>query len=209
IDAAISENINRQEILEKYNLPSNKFLILCVGQFIDRKGRWTFLDAAKKVCEKNDDILFVWVSNSKPNAEDLRKADEYGLGENFRLIISDEIGNDRTDLLRFFRLADVFALPSYVEGLPISLLEAMALGIPSISTNVYAIPEAVKNLETGILIEAGDDDALVNAILTLKNDDKLRKKLSKNGRAWVLKNFDEREAARIVIAAYKESLGVK
>ncbi|MBA2736390.1 MAG: glycosyltransferase family 4 protein [Pyrinomonadaceae bacterium] len=209
IDAAISENINRQEILEKYNLPSNKFLILCVGQFIDRKGRWTFLDAAKKVCEKTDDVLFVWVSNSKPNAEDLKKADDYNLGENFRLITSDEIGSERMDLFRVFRLADVFTLPSFVEGLPISLLEAMALGIPSISTNVYAIPEAVKNLETGILIEAGDDEALANAIITLKNDDRLRKKLSKNGREWVLKNFDEREAARTAIVAYKESLGVK
>jgi len=209
IDAAIAENFNREELLEKYNLPLNKFLILCVGQFIDRKGRWTFLDAAKKVCEKTDDVLFIWVSNSKPNAEDLKKTDDYNLGENFRLITSDEIGSERMDLFRVFRLADVFTLPSYVEGLPISLLEAMALGIPSISTNVYAIPEAVKNLETGILIEAGDDDALADAILTLKNDDKLRKKLSKNGRDWVLKNFDEREAARIAIAAYKESLGEK
>ena len=207
IDAAIAENFNREELLEKYNLPLNKFLILCVGQFIDRKGRWTFLDAAKKVCEKTDDVLFIWVSNSKPNAEDLKKTDDYNLGENFRLITSDEIGSERMDLFRVFRLADVFTLPSYVEGLPISLLEAMALGIPSISTNVYAIPEAVKNLETGILIEAGDDDALADAILTLKNNGKLRKKLSKNGRDWVLKNFDEREAARIAIAAYKESLG--
>jgi len=209
IDAAIAENFNREELLEKYNLPLNKFLILCVGQFIDRKGRWTFLDAAKKVCEKTDDVLFIWVSNSKPNAEDLKKTDDYNLGENFRLITSDEIGSERMDLFRVFRLADVFTLPSYVEGLPISLLEAMALGIPSISTNVYAIPEAVKNLETGILIEAGDDDALADAILTLKNNGKLRKKLSKNGRDWVLKNFDEREAARIAIAAYKESLGEK
>lgn len=208
IKAALSENINREKQLEKYNLPANKFLILCVGQFIDRKGRWTFLEAAKKVCEKNNDIIFVWVSNSKPNAEDLQKIENFYLGENFRLITSDEVGNERIDLFRFFRLANVFALPSYVEGLPISLLEAMALGIPSISTNVYAIPEAVKNLETGILIEAGDDDALADAILTLKNDDALREKLAKNGREWVLKNFDEREAARIAIAAYKESLGV-
>jgi glycosyltransferase involved in cell wall biosynthesis len=208
INAALAENINRKILLEKYNLPLNKFLVLCVGQFIDRKGRWTFLDAAKKVCEKTDDVLFVWVSNSKPSAEDLKRIDNYGLGENFRLITSGEVGNERIDLFRVFRLANIFTLPSFVEGLPISLLEAMALGIPSISTNVYAIPEAVKNLETGILIEAGDDDALANAILCLKNNDELREKLAKKGREWVLKNFDEREAAHIAIAAYKEALGV-
>ena len=209
LDAALEENINREALLEKYDLPKNKFLVLCVGQFIDRKGRWTFLDAARRVCEKTDDVFFVWVSNSKPSEEDLKKAEDYGLGDNFRLVMSDEVGKERMDLFRVFRLADVFTLPSFVEGLPISLLEAMFLGIPSISTNVYAIPEAVINLETGILIEAGDDEALANAVITLKNDEKLREKLSKNGREWVLKNFDEREAARTAIVAYKESLGVK
>ena len=106
-----------------------------------------------------------------------------------------------------FRLADVFTLPSYVEGLPISLLEAMALGIPSISTNVFAIPEAVKHLQTGMLIEAGDDDALAASILTLKTDENLRQKLSAQGRAYVLQHFDEREVAKIAIASYRESAG--
>lgn len=209
IDDALEEKINRVQLLEKYNLPKNKFLVLSVGQFIDRKGRWTFLEAAQKVCRQTDDVLFVWVSNSKPSPEELLKAENYNLKENFRLITSDEIGRERKDLFRFFRLADAFALPSYVEGLPISLLEAMALRIPSISTNVFAIPEAVKNLETGILIEAGDSGALAEAILTLKTKESLRKELAENGREWVLKNFDEREAARTAIAAYKESLGVK
>lgn len=208
IDAALAENINREELLEKFNLPKNKFLVLCVGQFIDRKGRWVFLEAAQKVCKITNEIHFVWVSNSHPSQEEIKKAKEYKLGDNFRLIMSNEVGKERKDLFRLFRLADVFTLPSYVEGLPISLLEAMALKIPSISTNVYAIPEAVKNHETGLLIEAGDCEALANAILTLKADEKLRHKLAENGREWVLKNFDEREAARVAIAAYKESLGI-
>ncbi|MCU1288436.1 MAG: glycosyl transferase group 1 [Acidobacteria bacterium] len=207
IDSSLEEKLDRDLLLEKYDLPKKKFIVLCVGQFIDRKGRWTFLDAAKIVCQKTDDVIFVWVSNSKPNAEDLLKAEEYGLGEKFRLIMSDQVGKERKDLFRLFRLADVFTLPSFVEGLPISLLEAMALGIPSISTNVYAIPEAVKNLETGILIEPGDVSGLSNGILSLKNDDVLRKRLSENGRRWVLDNFDERQAARVAINAYKESLG--
>lgn len=209
IDEALNENINREFLLEKYNLPKNKFLVLCVGQFIDRKGRWTFMDAARKICEKNDDVFFLWISNSKPNFQELEEIEKYNLNDNFRLITSDQVGTARIDLFRLFRLADIFTLPSFVEGLPISLLEAMALGIPSISTNVYAIPEAVKNLETGILIEAGDSEALANAILNLKKNDKLCDKLSVQGREWVLKNFDEREAARVAIAAYKESILVK
>lgn len=209
IDEALAVKHDREELCRKFNIPNDKFLVICVGQFIDRKGRWTFLDAAKKVCNTNDDVAFVWISNSKPNPEDLKKAEGYGLGERFRLITSDQIGGGRIDLFKMFRLANAFVLASFVEGLPISLLEAMALGIPSISTNITAIPEAVKHLETGILIEAGDDEKLAESILLLKSDKKLCEKLSKNGRAWVLKNFDEREVAKIAIAAYKESLTEK
>lgn len=206
IEDALRAEFDREGLCEKFDIPKDKFLILCVGQFIDRKGRWTFLEAAKKVCAKTDDIAFVWVANSKPSKEDIEKAEKFGLGNKFRLITSDQIGGGRIDLFKMFRLADGFALASFVEGLPISLLEAMALGIPSISTNVNAIPEAVKNLETGILIEAGDDEKLAESILLLKSDEKLRKKLSENGRKWVLGNFDEKEVAGIAIKAYKKAL---
>jgi glycosyltransferase involved in cell wall biosynthesis len=206
IDEALKAEFDKNSLKEKFNIPINKFLILCVGQFIDRKGRWTFLEAAKKVVETDDDVTFVWISNSKPTQEDLRKAEDFGLAKHFWLITSDQIGKDRIELLKMFRLADAYALPSFVEGLPISLLEAMALGVPSISTRVNAIPEAVKNMETGILIEAGDSDALAEAFLKLKNDDALREKLAKNGRNFVLKNFDEREVAKIAIESYKNAL---
>ncbi len=208
IDEALAVRFDENELKQKFDIPKDKFLIVCVGQFIDRKGRWTFLEAARTICKTRDDVAFVWISNSKPTAEDLKKADDYGLGRNFRLITSDQIGGGRIDLFKIFRLADVYVLASFVEGLPISLLEAMALGIPSVSTNVNAIPEAVKNLDTGILIEAGDDKKLAESILLLKSDEKLCEKLSKNGREWVLKNFDEREVAKIAIAAYKKSQGL-
>ncbi len=82
IDEVLNTKINRAELCRKYNLPENKFLVFCVGQFIDRKGRWIFLEAAKKLLESNKDITFVWISNSKPDAEELEKAENYGLGDN-------------------------------------------------------------------------------------------------------------------------------
>ena len=78
--------IDYEELLKKYSIPKNKFLVFCVGQFIDRKGRWTFLEAAKTVFEKDKEFAFVWIANSKPSLEDLEKARNYGLGENFVVI---------------------------------------------------------------------------------------------------------------------------
>jgi glycosyltransferase involved in cell wall biosynthesis len=197
--------LNKQAIYKNFNIPAGKFLVLCVGQFIDRKGRWIFLEAAQKLLKENSDMAFVWISNSKPAEEDLRKADAFGLGENFVLITSDQVGKERGDLFNLMRLADVFALPSFVEGLPISMLEAMALGKAVVSTNINGIPEAVKHLETGWLIEPNNVGALVEAIQALKNDEHLREKLALMGSEFVLKNFDERIAARTAWQSYEKS----
>jgi glycosyltransferase involved in cell wall biosynthesis len=81
----------------------------------------------------------------------------------------------------------------------------MALGIPSISTDVNGIPEAIKHLKTGWLIETGDVGGLANAVEILKSDKTLREKLSENGRNFILQNFNEREVAKIAVAEYKKS----
>lgn len=205
VEEALRAQINRTDVLQKFKLPADKTLVFCLGQFIDRKGRWIFLEAAKKLLENYQDIAFVWISNSVLTLQESAKIESYGLGDSFFLIKSEDVGSEHVALMKFLRIADIYVLPSFVEGLPISLLEAMSLGIPSISTNVYAIPEAIKNGETGILIEPGDSTALADAIESLKNDENLRKKLGQNGREWVLANFNEKTVAEIAFQGYRES----
>jgi glycosyltransferase involved in cell wall biosynthesis len=135
----------------------------------------------------------------------LEKAQSFGLGENFRFITSDQVGSEHIDLFKLMRLADVFALPSYLEGLPISIIEAMGLGIPTISTEINAIPEAIKHLQTGLLIDTGNSIALKDAIQKLKDNDELRENLSKNGREYALAKFSEKKVAKIAVESYIEA----
>ena len=206
IAEAKSAPIERDALLRQYNLPLGKFLVFCVGQFIDRKGRWTFLDAARRVLREHSDVAFVWISNSDLTPEDADKIAAYELGDNFHLIEANQVIKDRQQLLTLFATADLFALASLVEGLPIALLEAMALEIACISTAVNAIPEAIRHLETGWLIKPGDDGALADAIIKLKNDPKLSLKLARAGRQRVLANFTENVTAQTAIAEYRASL---
>ncbi|MGE3467216.1 MAG: glycosyltransferase family 4 protein [Pyrinomonadaceae bacterium] len=191
-------------IRDRFGLDPEKFTVLCVGQFIDRKGRWTYLDAASILARSPADIQFVWLTSSPVSDDDRVQVESYGLERSFHLLSAGSVGSTRRDILCFYRIADVFALPSFVEGLPIALLEAMAIGIPSISTNVYGIPEAVRHSETGLLIEPGDADHLAKAILCLRNDPELKAKLGQAGKAFVLEHFDERTASQIAIDAYEE-----
>jgi len=170
IDLALAAKIDEQQMRRRAGIPDDACVVLTVGQFIDRKGRWILLEAAKKVVRVRGDIAFVWVMPDLPSGQDLERVRSYCLDGNFKMVRSRDLGGTRMDTLKFFRTADIFALPSFLEGLPIALLEAMAMGLPSVSTNVYAIPEALKDGETGLLIEAGDADALANAVLRLAED---------------------------------------
>lgn len=185
----------------RFGLPARRLLVACVGQFIDRKGRWTFLDAARRLAARGD-VGFVWISNSEPGDADRARAAAYGLGGAFRLVTAAEVGPDRRDLFRLVRLADVFCLPTHVDGLPLALLEAMALGVPAVSTPVFAIPEAIVDGETGRLVPAGDPEALAAVLGALLDDCTLRQTLGERGRAHVVASFDERASARIAWAAY-------
>lgn len=206
IERASDAEFDRAATRRKFGLPEDKFIVLCVGQFIDRKGRWIYLETVRETAKSHENIFFVWLTPQTPTEAEQKKIDEFDVKNNFRLVLSETVGVKHDEVLRFFRVADVFALPSLWEGLPISVLEAMALGIPTVSTDINAIPEAIKHLETGILIEPGAARNLTEAILLLYDDENLRNKLSENGRGFVLENFDERIAGRVVVENYEKCL---
>lgn len=202
IEDARTNGPNRAELRERFGIPDDRFVVLCVGQFIDRKGRWIFIDAAQHLAAIDSDILMVWLAPNILTSDDMERIDRC-TANSFKYVRSDELGSDRRSILSFYSIADCFALPSYVEGLPIALLEAMASGVASISTNVNSIPEAIIDGRTGLLIEPGDANELANAIMRLRSDAELRIELAINGREHVLTNFDERVAAQISIDAYE------
>jgi glycosyltransferase involved in cell wall biosynthesis len=125
------------------------------------------------------------------------------LRENFRFL-SDEISGQRDDLFSLWKMADLFVLPSFQEGLPVALIEAMALGQACIASEINAIPEAVRHLETGYLIETGDSDKLAKAIGTLADDKTLRQKLGENAQKFILKNFEEKIIGEKMLRLYEK-----
>lgn len=206
IEAATAAELDRGSLRERFGIRKDRFVVLCVGQFIDRKGRWQYLEAAKLIADKRDDIDLVWLTPQLPEGDDLERVNDFGLGQRLKIVLSADVGKDRHSVLTFFRIADAFALPSLVEGLPIALLEAMAMGLPSISTNINAIPEAIFDEKTGLLIEPADSPALTAAIERLADDNELRERVAKAGRELVLSEFDERKVAADIIESYNEVL---
>jgi len=187
VNEALSMPTRRSEVLSGLGLRPEKLTVIAVGQFIDRKGRWDFLEAARLLKDK---IQFIWVGPTQLDADETERIKGFEVDETFRYVLSDDAGRSRAEILAFFRNADVFALPSYWEGLPVSILEAMALGLPIVSTRINGIPEAVIDDKTGFIVEAGDAPAFAAAIERLENA-AVRKRLAEGALAAATGEFEE------------------
>jgi glycosyltransferase involved in cell wall biosynthesis len=101
-----------------------------------------------------------------------------------------ELAGERSDVPTLLAQADVFVLTSRSEGLPMSLLEAMAAGLPVVASAVGGVPEAVVDGETGLLLPPNDPGALAAALRTLLDDANLRRRLGAAGRTRALSLFN-------------------
>ena len=97
---------------------------------------------------------------------------------------------DQDHILDFYQAADIFVLPSFAEGLPVVLMEAMSMEIPCVTTAITGIPELIQNGENGLLTAASDTDGLADAVNRLIADPQMRRKLGEAGRRKVLSDYD-------------------
>jgi glycosyltransferase involved in cell wall biosynthesis len=104
------------------------------------------------------------------------------------------------------RAAHIYVLPSHNEGLPISILEAMSYGLPIIATRVGGIPELVREGTDGLLVDAGDIDALATALSTLAQNPAQRHRMGKAARDHVSQHFSDAAVLPLLYAYYDELL---
>lgn len=166
----------------QYNIKASKLLFL--GVVGKRKGMDDLLDAIK--CIENEmgkDVKLLVYGPDFDYGID-RKIGEMDLGH----IVEYKGWLDKLEREKVFSEIAINILPSYNEGLPMTILETMAYGIPNISTNIAAIPEVVDE-KSGILIEPGDSKSLAVAIKLMMENDGLRLKKSDYAYADMKKKF--------------------
>jgi glycosyltransferase involved in cell wall biosynthesis len=115
-------------------------------------------------------------------------------------------------LKEYLARADVFVLPCItasngdMDGIPVALMEAMAMAIPTVSTTVSGIPELIEDGVSGLLVPEKDAVALADALQRLFQDDELCARLGKNGRQKVIREFDIDKSTTQLAALFKRYL---
>lgn len=146
--------------------------VLFLGGLGKRKGCYDIPEIVREVKKQIPDVKFILAgSGSEADEKAIRQlVDENGVAEN--VVFPGWVRGDEKD--RLLREADVFFLPSYNEGMPMSVLDAMGYGLPVVSTNVGGIPKIVHDGVNGFCCEAGDVDTMANSIKQLIMNDKKR-----------------------------------
>lgn len=205
VDAARAAEIDAA-LLERLGLDLAKPRVFTAGRFVERKGRSVLLDAARRLGSRGVEATFVWLAPEPADAEAEALVASHGLGTAFRLLSPRDFGDGRVDLFRLLRTADVFALPSFREGLPLALVEAMALGLACVATSVNGVPEVVVDGVTGLLVPPGDPEALAGALARLLGDAEDRRRLGEAARALAFRRYDDRRTTEATFRAYEDAL---
>jgi glycosyltransferase involved in cell wall biosynthesis len=173
-------------------------VVVAVGRLKAPKDFLTLVRALVQLPRGSCEALLVGDGPDRPTLEEEIKA--LGLSEHVHL------AGERHDVPELLAAADVFVLPSRSEGMPVSVLEAMAAGLPVVASRVGGVPELVADERTGILVEPGDADALAAALVRLVGDPGLRRELGGAGRARVEERFDVDAFRRAHVELYSGEL---
>lgn len=179
------EQVECNEIKEKYGISQDKFVITCVANLRAVKGHKYLINALHilKTRGFNFEALFVGDGSLYQELKDLSIS--YNLENSIHFLGRRK----QEEVQEILSISDIFVLPSLVEGLPTSIVEAMASKCPVVATDVGGIPEIVKDKKTGFLVPPQDANAIADKIEILLKDSKLSGKMGESGVERVKKNF--------------------
>ncbi len=187
---------------------STDIRILSVARLVEKKGLVYLLEAVKRLTRGGHNIQCTIIGKG-PQEKQLKSfIKNNGLREHVHIL-----GFQQRDVVRKYLMeADIFLLPCTVakdgdrDGLPNTVLEAMAIGVPVVSTNVSAIPEAIRDRKTGMLVNEKDELALAKAVSELLENKGLYRQIAKKSRKEIVERFDHQVSIGQLLAIFKDNI---
>jgi glycosyltransferase involved in cell wall biosynthesis len=148
----------RVQVRQELGLPPSSRIVLTVGRLDLKKGYGDLASAILEIVREFPDTKFVWVGEGQHRDMLTQKVQQNGIEEHVLFL------GHRTDVPRLLKSADLFVFPTYYEGMPFALLEAMAHNLPIVTSDVCGIPEIIEHQSQGLLFRGGDRDDLIKTL---------------------------------------------
>ena len=197
----LHNGVSAEKFQQTKSVDKNQTTITFMGRLGERKGTYDLLEAFIRLSKEIPEVELLLGGDG--NIEGVKElVDKKGLSD--RIHVLGWISGPQK--LKVFAKTDIYALPSYNEGLPVSILEAMASGVPIISTPVGGIPEAVIEGRNGFLVQPGDIDTLYLRLSELCRDKQLRQNMGRESIQLITQKFDIQNLIDDLITIYKKLL---
>lgn len=170
------------DVFKPYPEEEKIYDFIFVGRGESQKNIGNLLKAVQYLKTKNKNVSLLMIGGCCKNNEIKEIVNQYRVNVTFKGNVSN------FTLPHLLNQAKVFVLPSYYEGHPKTLLEAMSCGLPCVGSDVVGIKEDIQHMETGYLCKT-DYKSIANAIETVLSDDLLQKKIGENAREYILKKY--------------------
>jgi glycosyltransferase involved in cell wall biosynthesis len=175
-------------------------VLLFVGRLSREKGLAELLAAFQKIIAENIEVFLILLGPPEADIESLLD----GLSDAAKAKII--LPGFSSEPEQFMAIADILLLPSYREGFGTVVIEAAAMGVPAIGTNIYGLTDAIVDGKTGLLVPVKCVDELAAAIKTVLNDSSMRLEMSRNARERVENEFSSLRVSGLVIDEYVDLL---
>ncbi|TRO65749.1 glycosyltransferase family 4 protein [Christiangramia sabulilitoris] len=194
-----------QRILRKeLNIPQDDLVFIFVGRLVTEKGINELVKAFEKLNSEIDNITLLLVGPFEKELDPLLP-DVYETIKSHKKIITTGY---QTDVRPYFSIANILAFPSYREGFPNVVMQANAMSLPVIVTNINGCNEIVKDGVNGIIVEVKSEEGLKTAMKTLVLDENLRENLIANSRKIIQDNYERAQFWQLLLKEYKELEGL-
>ena len=179
------------------------FEVICVGRLVPAKGQHVLVAAVERLRAQGRRVRLRLVGDG-PDRQSLEFAVKKRRLES-EVVFEGSVNQDR--IRDLYRGADVFCLASFAEGIPVVLMEAMAMEIPCVSTHITGIPELIRDSIDGMLVAPSDEQALAAALGQLMDDVNLRRRLGQAGRVRVIEKYNLRRNVAKLADIFDAQLG--
>lgn len=182
----------QKRLRDEFGLSGDAPTIGIVARLVREKGAFEFADAVAEIRRTLPDVQIVWIGGALPSDRDdstemfQARLRELGIADAFHFT------GFRDDVAELMSLCDVYTLPSWREGMPRSIIEAMSMGLPVVATNIRGCREEVVDGETGYLVPVRDPAALADRLLRILKDRDTAKEMGQASRRRAVEHFDFR-----------------
>lgn len=193
---------DRNAVRQELGYGERDVVVAVIAAIEPRKGQEVLIRALPKILASSPGVKVLLAGKDDISQPERALAEELGLADKVCF------AGFRSDVKDVIAAADIIAAPSFLEGLGVSIMEAMACGKPIVASNVGGIPESVVDGETGLLVEAGNIDLLAEAVAKLANDEALRKDMGRKGQLRAQADFSVDSLIHDTLAVYYQLLSL-